>query len=115
MPALAMLDPARVAGSWPDSLMVSYAEIDAAMPKVARLSKTTGEIDYTPMVTDWIISCARQVAREGRPMEDVQEFPISGGAARYHLLLLPFASAQNKGKHVACHLSRLHQDRAARA
>jgi hypothetical protein len=115
MPALAMLDRERIAGSWPDSLMVSYAEADAAMPKVARLSKPTGKIEYTPMVTDWIISCARHVAHNGEAMEDVQEFPISGGIARYHLVLLPFVTVQDSSKHVVCHLSSMLQERAGYA
>ncbi len=115
VPAFAMLDRERVASSWPDSLMVTYAENDAAMPQVKRLSKPTGDIEYSPMVTDWIISCARQVARVGEAMEDMQEFPLSGGVAGYHLLLLPFAAPQSKAMHVVCHLSRPHQERAARA
>ncbi len=70
LPALTLLDRELVAESWPDSLMVTYATIDAPMPQIARLSKPTGEIEYTPMVTDWIISCAREVARHGEAMED---------------------------------------------
>jgi hypothetical protein len=114
LPALTLLDRELVADSWPDSLMVTYPTIDAPMPQIARLSKTTGEIEYTPMVTDWIISCARQVARYGEAMEDEQEFPLAGGATGYRLLLLPFAGAQGESDHVLCHLSRARKDRAAR-
>ncbi len=113
VPRLATLDRDRVAGCWPDSLMVTYTRLDAAMPQIVRLSKPTGEIEYTPMVTDWIISCARQVARAGEAMEDEQEFPFANGSAGYRLLLLPFATADGKSQHVLCHLSRARKDKAA--
>lgn len=106
LPTLALLDRELVAGRWPDSLMVSFATVSAAMPQIARLSRATGEIEYTPMVTDWIISCARQVAQDGEVMEDEQEFPLPAGAAGYRLLLLPFTTAEGKNGHVVCHLSR---------
>jgi hypothetical protein len=115
LPVLALLDRELVAGSWPDSLIVSYSAEDRAMPQVARLSKPTGEIEYTPMVTDWIICCAREVARHGEAMEDEQEFPLARGTAGYRLLLLPFASAAaGKSDHVLCHLSRAVAQPAAR-
>jgi len=105
LPLLTMLDRELVAGSWPDSMIVSYAGGAAAMPQIARLSQPTGAIEYTPMVTDWIISCARQVARQGEAMEDEQEFPLARGSAGYRLLLLPFATPEGKSDHVLCHLS----------
>jgi hypothetical protein len=114
VPALTLLDRELVADSWPDSLMVTYTTIDAPMPQIARLSKPTGEIEYTPMVTDWIISCARHVARSGEAMEDEQEFPLASGGTGYRLLLLPFAGAQGESDHVLCHLSRARKERAAR-
>jgi hypothetical protein len=58
------------------------------------------------MVTEWIMACAREVARRGEALEDVQEFPLADGAADYHLLLLPFATPDGKSEHVLCHLSR---------
>jgi hypothetical protein len=105
MPKLALLDREFVAGCWPDSLMVSYAGA-AGAPQIARLGRTTGEIEYTPMVTEWIMACAREVARRGEALEDVQEFPLTEGVADYHLLLLPFAAPDGKSEHVLCHLSR---------
>ena len=114
LPPFALLDRERVSASWPDSLTVTYTENDAAMPQIKRLSKPTGEIEYSPMVTDWILSCAREVARRGQAMEDVQEFPSSLGLADYHLLLLPFATPQSGSTHVVCHLSRTSRGRVAR-
>lgn len=114
LPPLSMLDRELVAGSWPDSLIVSYSANNTAMPQIARLSKTTGEIEYTPMVTDWIISCAREVARYGEAMEDEQQFPLTRGVAGYRLLLLPFASTEGKSEYVLCHLSRAENEQLIR-
>jgi len=114
IPALTLLDRELVAESWPDSLMVTYSTIDAPMPQIARLSRPTGEIEYSPMVTEWIISCAREVARHGEAMEDEQEFPLAGGTTGYRLLLLPFAGAQGESDHVLCHLSRARKEQASR-
>lgn len=113
LPALTLLDRELVADSWPDTLMVTYATIDTSIPQIARLSRSSGEIEYSPMITDWIISRARQVARQGEAMEDEQEFPSSRGAANYRLLLLPFAGAQGESDHVLCHLSRAAKTRPA--
>lgn len=106
LPTLAMLDRDFVAGHWPDSLVVTYTPANPSMPQIARLGKPTGDIEYTPMVTDWIITCAQQVARDGEAMEDEQEFPLPGGVTGYRLLLLPFAGDAGKSDHVVCHLSR---------
>jgi len=113
LPALTLLDRELVADSWPDTLMVTYATIDTPIPQIARISRSSGEIEYSPMITDWIISCARQVARHGEAMEDEQEYPSAGGATNYRLLLLPFAGAQGESDHVLCHLSRAAKTRPA--
>jgi len=114
MPTLSMLDRSLVAECWPDSLIVSYPENNEAMPQIARLSRATGEIEYTPLVTDWIISCARETVRYGEAMEDEQEFPYSRGMAGYRLLLLPFATDEGKGEFVLCHLCRAENPALAR-
>jgi len=112
-PTLAALDRNIVAQRWPDSLIVSYSAADTTMPQIARLGQPTGAIEYTPMVTEWIIACARQVAQEGEAMEDEQEFPVANGMAGYRLLLLPFANDNGKSDHVVCHLSRAQDKRSA--
>jgi hypothetical protein len=113
-PILAALDRSIVAECWPDSLMVTYTAVDTAMPQIVRLGRPTGAIEYTPMVTEWIIACARQVAHDGEAMEDEQEFPVANGMAGYRLLLLPFANDNGRSDYVVCHLSRAQGDRTPR-
>jgi hypothetical protein len=103
LPLFASLDRTRIAISWPDTVMVNYGEDQAAMPQIARLSRLTGAVEFTSMVTEWILSCSRQVARIGRAMETKRVF--AGGPRSYHLLLLPFANSGGASDHVLCHLS----------
>jgi hypothetical protein len=107
LPFFASLDRTRIAISWPDSLMVTYSGADvAAAPQIARLSRLTGRVEYSSMVTEWILGCSRQVAQIGKAMEHEQKFPGShGGTRSYRMLLLPFATAVGKSDHILCHLS----------
>ncbi len=107
LPLFASLDRTRIAISWPDTVMVNYGADQAAMPQIARLSRLTGVVEFTSMVTEWILSCSRQVARIGKAMEARRAFTGTGGGSprQYHMLLLPFANAGGASEHVLCHLS----------
>lgn len=105
-PSLDELDHDLVADSWPNSLIVVFGAAHSAVPRISRLGEVNGEIEYTAMVTDWILSRGRHSARRGEPMEEEQRFPLSDGSARYRLLLLPFGSEGGTSDHVLCHLCR---------
>ena len=100
LPALGELDRALVANAWPDSLIVMFDH--DALPRISRLGASDGAVEYTPMVTDWILTRARHAARHGTKLDEVQSFPLEGESARYRLFLLPFAA----GESVLCHLCR---------
>jgi len=104
LPLLASLDRTRIAISWPDTVMVNYNTDQAAMPQIARLSRITGAVEFTSTVTEWILSCSRQVARIGKAMETKRVFNGTRGARNYHMLLLPFADSTGASDHVLCHL-----------
>jgi len=112
VPPLANLDRGLVADRWRDCFLVTYGPMGAAAPKIARLSTPTGEIQYSPMVTEWIITTAKEAARHGEAMEDEQDFPHGSGAAGYRMLLLPFTTADGRSECVLCHLSRAPRQRA---
>jgi hypothetical protein len=105
LPLFANLDRTRIAISWPDTVMVNYGADEAAMPQIARLSRLTGVIEFTSMVTEWVLSCSRQVARLGKAMETRRAFAGARSPHNYHMLLLPFADANGASGHVLCHLS----------
>ncbi len=105
LPLFAHLDRTRIAISWPDTVMVNYGADEAAIPQIARLSRLTGIIEFRSMVTEWILSCSRQVARLGKAMETRRTFTGARSPHNYHMLLLPFADANGASSHVLCHLS----------
>ncbi|HUK60265.1 MAG TPA: hypothetical protein VLV50_13625 [Stellaceae bacterium] len=103
VPPIAELDRALVGNAWPGSLIVLF-ERDAAMPRISRLGTTDGAIEFTPMVTDWIMSSARQAAKRATKHDEVQSFPLEGASARYRLYLLPLATGNATTEGVLCHL-----------
>jgi hypothetical protein len=106
LPLFSNLDRTRIAISWPDTVMVNYDDEDrAAVPQIARLSRLTGVVEFTSMVTEWILSSSRQVARAGKAMETKRAFTGANAARSYHMLLLPFANPGGASDHVLCHLS----------
>ncbi len=105
-PPLADVDRAMVGSSWPDSLIVAFEGGDMAMPRISRLGPTDGAIEYTPMVTDWILTRARHAARRATKLDEVQSFPIEGDTPRYRLLLLPLGASNGASDCVLCHLCR---------
>jgi len=98
LPPLVDLDRALVAKAWPDSLIVVFDQ--EALPRISRLGATNGDIEYTPMVTDWILTQARHAARRATKLDELQSFPMAGESVRYRLFLLPFG----QGESVLCHL-----------
>jgi hypothetical protein len=105
LPLFTPLDRTRIAISWPDTVMVNYSTDQAAMPQITRLSRLTGAIDFSSMVTEWILSCSRQVAQLGKAMETRRALTGAHGFHNYHMLLLPFADTNGTSAHVLCHLS----------
>ena len=105
LPLFSHLDRTRIAISWPDTVMVNYEVDRAAVPQIARLSRLTGVVEFTSMVTEWILSCSRQVARIGKAMETKRDFDGTENPRSYHMLLLPFATPSGASDHVLCHLS----------
>jgi hypothetical protein len=106
-PHLADIDRAVVGSGWPDSLIVAFEAGDGDMPRVSRLGANDGAIEYTPMVTDWILTRARHAARRGMKLDEVQSFPLEGEVSRYRLLLLPLAVSSGASDCVLCHLCRV--------
>lgn len=104
------LDRLLITQSWPNSLILAFGADANAMPRITRLGDTDGTVDYTAMVTDWLLSRGREAVRSGEALEDDQRFPLSsGGSARYHLLLLPVGADEAKADQVLCHLTRVEE------
>jgi len=107
LPPLDDIDRSLVANAWPDSLIVLFDQDSSAMPRISRLGESAGLIEYTPMVTDWILTRARHAARRGARHDEVQSFPVEGDVQRYRLFLLPLAPTAGASEAVLCHLCRM--------
>jgi hypothetical protein len=107
LPLLADIDRSLVANAWPDSLIVLFDRDPSAMPRISRLGASAGAIEYTPMVTDWILSRARHAARRAARHDEVQSFPVEGEVPRYRLFLLPLGAPAGASEAVLCHLCRM--------
>jgi hypothetical protein len=105
-PNVAEIDRAVVGSGWPDSLIVAFEAGDGGMPRVSRRGANNDSIEYTPMVTDWILSRARHAAKRGIKLDEVQNFPMAGEVS-YRLLLLPLAVSSGASECVLCHLCRV--------
>jgi hypothetical protein len=106
-PPLADIDRGVVANGWPDSLIVLFEPDHSAMPRISRLGATNGAIEYTPMVTDWILTRARQAASRATKLDEVQSFPMEDETPRYRLFLLPLGVGSGASDGVLCHLCRV--------
>ncbi len=105
-PPLDALDRGHVRRSWPNCMLVAYGAADSVTPRLTRIGEENGEIEYLEMVIHWILSRGQLAAGRGEPMEEEKRFPVTGGNARYQLLLLPLAAPNGKSEHVLCHLAR---------
>jgi hypothetical protein len=107
LPPLADLDRGLVAKGWPDSLIVVFDRDPGAMPRIQRLGAADGAVEYTPMVTDWILTSARHAARRAERRDETRDFFLGGDHPRYRLFLLPLGSGAEAGDGVLCHLCRV--------
>jgi hypothetical protein len=104
-PALSELDRGRIAEHWPNTVLLTFGADD--MPRMTRLGEPDGEVEYNPMVTDWILSRGRQAAARAEALEEEQRFPVGRGRVRYRLVLLPCSNEGTHVDHMLCHVSRL--------
>jgi hypothetical protein len=112
LPMLKDLDRGRVAATWANTVLLAFTAVEA--PRITRVGDNNGDVEYTGMVTDWILTRGRTSAKRGQPMEEEQRFRVADGWARYRLLMLPFIneSGDPSSEHVLCHITRT-QDRSA--
>jgi hypothetical protein len=109
-PILDTVDRSHISRSWPNCLLVAFTSMtgtDAVQPRMTRIGEANGQVEYTAMVIDWIIRCGRQSVKRGEPMEEEKRFPVTGGNARYQLLLLPLSSTEGKADYVLAHLCKV--------
>ena len=63
-------------------------------------------IDFTPMLTEFILTLGRQASRSGRPIKDSENFPSPTGEVRYRIVAMPLSDDDKDIDHVLCHVGR---------
>jgi hypothetical protein len=108
-PAVNELDRGHISGNWPNTVLLGFK---TELPQITRIGENNGDVEYTAMVTSWLMSRGRHAVRRGEAMEEEQKFPVTDGSARYRLLLMPMTSAGGDVcDHVLCHVTRIHDQR----
>ncbi len=104
MPLLSDLDRDWIGRCWPNSLILAVGEAEVTSPRITRLGEAREDVEFTPMVIEWILARGRHSARRGMPVEEEQRFPVSRGSARYRLILLPLGNGTGRSNHVLCRI-----------
>lgn len=117
VPSVIDIDPNEVAQHWPNSLMINcndindHATVERSFAEVMRGAREQAAaqgdvlIEYTPMVTEWIMTVGREVARAGRPIQDIEVFPTSAGNVSYRVIALPLSGERLGDVHALCHIT----------
>lgn len=117
VPSVIDVDPGEVAQYWPNSLMINcndisdHATVERSFAEVMRGARERAAaqgavlIEYTPMVTEWIMTVGREVARAGRPIQDIEVFPTSVGNVSYRVIALPLSGERLGDVHALCYIT----------
>ncbi len=117
-PSWANFEPSTIAEYWPNSMVLTCGPQDGrgdvTISKVTRIAdqnatpSTSGanRVEYTPMLTEWILSLGKAAAASGKPMQESDRFPTNEGLVRYQIILLPLSDEQARIDHVLCHVYR---------
>ena len=117
-PSWGDFDPSMIAEYWPNSMVLTCGPVDGrgdvTISKVTRIADQnvtqsasgTNRVEYTPMLTEWILSLGKAAAASGKPMQESDRFPTNEGLVRYQIILLPLSDGQTRIDHVLCHVYR---------
>jgi hypothetical protein len=107
-PAPADLDRAVIGAAWPAAVLLSDDGAGGDIVRATRLGERDdlGAVDYSAMLTEWLLAVGRTAIARGAPVEEVREFPSAGRRAAYRILALPLSAGGHAPDHVLCRLSR---------
>jgi hypothetical protein len=101
------LDADAIAAAWPEAVLLGYDRETQDIGRVSRLRKTDNlAIEYTPMVTEWLLALGRRAMRDGVPLHETRDFAGARGLTSYALTALPLSADRRGADHVLCRLGR---------
>jgi|GEM_PF-5836955 len=66
-----------------------------------------GQIEFTPMIIDWVLSLGRDVANTRKPAHGTEYFPSTKGEFPLHVIALPLSETGRDIDHVLCCMQKL--------
>lgn len=105
-PAPGDLDRAAIGATWPAAVLLSGD--GAGIARAMRLGDRDelGAMEYSAMLTEFLLAIGRTAMARGAPVEEARELPSAGGRAAYRILALPLSAGGGVPDHVLCRLSR---------
>src|SRR5262249_7810095 len=108
LPLPADLDRDAVAAAWSEAMLL---ELDGAAARVVRAMRlSNGDvvpselIEYSTLVTEWLLAVGRKVAQRAGALVETRSFPAGFGIAVYRLVALPFGAPGRGVEQVLCRL-----------
>ena len=120
-PTWQSLDTAKIGKYWPNCTLVYCdraagrlqlenafaAEIRQAMQEENPHRSHVSDIEFSPMVVDWVLSLARDVANTGKPTHGTEYFPSTFDEVPLRVIALPLSENQIDVDHVLCYVQKL--------
>ncbi|MCF8466801.1 MAG: hypothetical protein K9G33_05320 [Sneathiella sp.] len=115
------LDTAHIGKYWPNCALVQCdrtlgrlqlenrfaSELRAATRQENPHLEYSSDIDFSPMVVDWVLRLARDVANTGKPTHGTEYFPSTFGEIPLRVIALPLSENQIDIDHVLCYVQKL--------
>ena len=115
------LDTQKIGKFWPNCVLVhcnhssgrlqletSFSnELRQSAKRANPLRDFTSDIDFSPMVVDWVLSLARDVANTGKPAHGTEHFPSVFDEIPIRVIALPLSENQVEVDHVLCYVQKL--------
>jgi hypothetical protein len=108
-PAPDDLDRAAIGARWSAAVLLSYSAEANGVVRATRIGDrddVQGGVEYSPMLTEWLLALGRRTMLRGAPVDETRDFPSSRGTAAYRIVALPLSAGGHGPDHVLCRLGR---------
>jgi len=104
------LDRAAIGAAWPAVVLLSYSAEQNGIARTIRIGDRddvqNGAVEYSPMLTEWLLALGRKTIMRGVPLDETGDFPSARGVIAYRILALPLSAGGHFPDHVLCRLWR---------
>jgi len=109
-PAPDDLDRGAIGARWPAAVLLSYSPEVNGIARATRIGDRDevhkGAVEYSSMLTEWLLAVGRLAMLRGAPIDETRDFPSTRGIAAYSILALPLSAGGHSPDHVLCRLGR---------